>query len=122
MCWFIDKNRARAEIAEEALAESKEDLLASEDRLAKIISSAMDAIITLDQNQRIVVFNAAAEKVFCCSKWEALGRPIDRFIPERFRKSIVGIFVILTVRAPPPAPCNLREHCMECERMARSFR
>ena len=86
MCWFIDKNRARAEVAEEALAESKEDLLASEDRLAKIISSAMDAIITLDQNQRIVVFNAAAEKVFCCSKWEALGHPIDRFIPERFRE------------------------------------
>jgi PAS domain S-box-containing protein len=86
MCWFIDKNRARAEVAEEALAESREDLLASEDRLAKIISSAMDAIITLDQNQRIVVFNAAAEKVFCCSKWEALGRPIDRFIPERFRE------------------------------------
>jgi PAS domain S-box-containing protein len=86
MCWFIDKNRARAEIAEEALAESKEDLLASEDRLAKIISSAMDAIITLDQNQRIVVFNAAAERVFCCSKWEALGHSIDRFIPARFRE------------------------------------
>ncbi len=86
MCWFIDKNRARAEIAEEALAESKEDLLASEDRLAKIISSAMDAIITLDQNQRIVVFNAAAEKVFCCSKLEALGHSIDHFIPERFRE------------------------------------
>ena len=86
MCWFIDKNRARAETAEEALAESQEDLLASEDRLAKIISSAMDAIITLDQNQRIVVFNAAAEKVFCCSKREALGHLIDRFIPECFRE------------------------------------
>jgi PAS domain S-box-containing protein len=86
MCWFIDKNRSRAALAEEALAESREDLLASEDRLAKIISSAMDAIISLDQNQRIVVFNAAAEKVFGCSKWEALGHSIDRFIPERFRE------------------------------------
>ncbi len=96
MCWFIDKNRARAELAEEALAESREDLLASEDRLAKIVNSAMDAIITLDQNQRIVVFNAAAEKAFCCSKWEALGHPIDRFIPERFRevhRSHIGDFV-----------------------------
>ena len=86
MCWFIDKNRSRAALAEEALAESQEDLLASEDRLAKIVSSAMDAIITLDQNQRIVVFNGAAEKVFCCSKGEALGRSIDRFIPGRFRE------------------------------------
>jgi PAS domain S-box-containing protein len=86
MCWFIDRNRSRAEVAEEALAETREDLLASEDRLAKIISSAMDAIITLDQSQRIVAFNAAAEKVFCCSKSEALGHSIDRFIPERFRE------------------------------------
>ena len=86
MCWFIDQNRTRAAVAEEALAESREDLLASEDRLAKIVSSAMDAIITLDQNQRIVVFNAAAEKVFCCSKSEALGHSIDRFIPERLRE------------------------------------
>jgi PAS domain S-box-containing protein len=85
MCWFIDKNRSRAEIAEVALGKSREDLLASEDRLAKIISSAMDAIITLDQDQRIVGFNAAAEKVFGCPKSEALGHPIDRFIPERLR-------------------------------------
>src|SRR5215469_8647335 len=85
MCWFIDRNRSRAEIAEEALAETREDLLASENRLAKIISSAMDAIITLDQNQRIVVFNPAAEKVFGCPKSAALGHSIDRFIPEPFR-------------------------------------
>lgn len=85
MCWFIDRNRSRAEIAELALGKSREDLLASEDRLAKIMNSAMDAIITLEQDQRIVVFNAAAEKVFGCPRAEALGHPVDRFIPERVR-------------------------------------
>jgi PAS domain S-box-containing protein len=86
ICWFVDKNRRRAEMAEEALAESQEDLLASQDRLAKIINSAMDAIITLDQDQRIVVFNTAAEKVFGCPKSAALGHSIDRFIPEPLRQ------------------------------------
>ncbi|MBI3911015.1 MAG: PAS domain S-box protein [Armatimonadetes bacterium] len=59
----------------------------SEARLSGIIASAMDAIITLDEQQRIVVFNAAAERMFRCPASEALGQPIDRFIPERFRNS-----------------------------------
>ena len=57
----------------------------SEARLAGILDSAMDAIVTVDENQRIVLFNVAAEKMFRCSAEEALGQNLDRFIPERFR-------------------------------------
>ncbi len=56
-----------------------------EARLDAIVRSAMDAIITVDGNQRIVQFNAAAEKVFGCGSSEAIGAALDRFIPERFR-------------------------------------
>jgi PAS domain S-box-containing protein len=59
--------------------------LASEARLAGVIDSAMDAIITLDSRQRVILFNAAAEQMFHCAAAEALGQPLDRFIPERFR-------------------------------------
>ena len=52
---------------------------------AGIIHAAMDAIITVDDNQRVVQFNAAAEKMFGCSGKDAMGQSIDRFIPERFR-------------------------------------
>src|SRR6185369_1201635 len=59
----------------------------NEAQLAGIISSAMDGIVTVDEAQRIVLVNDAAEKLFQYSAAELLGHPLDRLIPERFRDS-----------------------------------
>lgn len=59
----------------------------AQERIEGIISSAMDAIITVDTNQRLLLFNTAAEKMFGYSAQEVLGQPLDRFIPERFRSA-----------------------------------
>lgn len=59
----------------------------SQERLFGIISSAMDAIITVDNDQKVIVFNRAAEQIFRCQATEALGQTIDKFIPQRFREA-----------------------------------
>ena len=56
-----------------------------EARVSDVVESAMDAIITVDEQQRVVVFNAAAEKVFRWPRSAVLGEPLDKLIPERFR-------------------------------------
>ena len=55
-------------------------------RLGAIIESAMDAIITIDSQQRIVLFNEAAELMFRCKSSQVIGQSIDLFIPARFRE------------------------------------
>jgi PAS domain S-box-containing protein len=69
-----------------------ERLLAqSEARLRGILDSAMDAIITVDARQHIVLFNQAAEEVFGCPRDQAIGAPLAWFIPERFRHAHSGL-------------------------------
>jgi hypothetical protein len=63
----------------------KSALTATQARLAAIVDSAMDAVITVDAKQDIVLFNRAAEQVFGVPRDEAIGRTLDRFIPQRFR-------------------------------------
>ena len=75
----------RHQMAERERAES--EALDSKQRLAGIIDSAMDAIVTIDEEQHVVMFNAAAEALFGCPNAKALGAPLASFIPERFRAS-----------------------------------
>ena len=57
----------------------------NEARMMGIIRSSMEAIITIDESQRVVIFNPMAERLFGCSAMDAIGSPLSRFIPERFR-------------------------------------
>lgn len=59
-------------------------------QMRSLIESALDAIIAVDEAQRVVVFNKAAARMFGVPKEEALGSPLSRFIPEKFRQSHEG--------------------------------
>jgi PAS domain S-box-containing protein len=45
----------------------------------------MDAVITVDEQQKIVLFNRAAEQLFRIRREQILGASLDRLIPARFR-------------------------------------
>jgi PAS domain S-box-containing protein len=61
-------------------------LRASEERKAAILATALDAIVTIDGQSRIVEFNPAAEKLFGYSREEALLRPLPEvMIPPDLR-------------------------------------
>lgn len=56
-------------------------------RANAIIESVSDGIISIDEHQRIIVFNHSAEKMFGCLSKDAIGQPIDKFIPVRYRRN-----------------------------------
>ncbi len=64
---------------------AKEAIQAGEARYAGILDIAHEAIISVDEAQRVVVFNQGAEKIFGYSQAEILGAPLDRLIPTRFQ-------------------------------------
>ncbi|BDG60867.1 hypothetical protein caldi_19570 [Caldinitratiruptor microaerophilus] len=79
---------AQQEQLQEALASlsrKEQSLRDSEARLAGIVDLAHDAIICVDEAQRIIVFNKRAERIFGYSAAEVMGQPLDVLLPERAR-------------------------------------
>jgi PAS domain S-box-containing protein len=89
-----DQQAAAREAAETSLTSALDresrtarQLLVNSLRLDSIVQSAMDAIITVDNQQRILLFNQAAEAMFRVPAALAIGEPIDRFIPARYHEA-----------------------------------
>jgi PAS domain S-box-containing protein len=59
-------------------------LRTSQAKLAGIVGTAADAVISVDASMRIVLFNEGAERIFGWSARQALGKPIELLLPERF--------------------------------------
>src|SRR5215208_8071482 len=53
--------------------------------LSGLLDSAMDAIITVDEQQRIVLYNRAAEEIFGWPSEQMIGGSLDKLMPDRFR-------------------------------------
>jgi PAS domain S-box-containing protein len=60
-------------------------LLESEARMAEIVGSAMEAIITFDAARKVTLFNAAAERMFAVPAQDAIGAPVDGLFHPAFR-------------------------------------
>src|SRR5689334_6385952 len=77
----------------------------SEAKFSGIVSIAADAIISVDENQRITIFNEGAEAMFGYSKTEALGAPLEILIPERSAVDLVSEAV--TMQTPLASSAGL---------------
>ena len=87
---LIYKGRKSALIVAKDITESKQAhsaLRESRAELKDVIDSAMDAIILVDEHQRVVLFNPAAEKIFQYSAAEVIGKSLGSLIPQPFRKT-----------------------------------
>jgi PAS domain S-box-containing protein len=82
IAWFSASIHIRAsELARQMARERTR----SEAQLGGIVETAMDAIISTDESQSIILFNSAAESLFGWTKEQVLGQPLDRLLPQRFR-------------------------------------
>ena len=80
--------RKKAEIA----------LRESEERTRLILDTALDAVVTLDENGHIIGWNLQAERIFGWPRQEIIGQPVvSTIIPERYREAhLKGIERYLT--------------------------
>ncbi|HEU0014666.1 MAG TPA: PAS domain S-box protein [Longimicrobium sp.] len=79
---LIGYSKVTRDLTERRRAE--QEIRAREGRMAAVVASAMDAIITTDEQRRIVMFNHAAERLFGVGQDEVVGTLLDRFVPARF--------------------------------------
>ncbi|MGK7940066.1 MAG: PAS domain S-box protein [Crocosphaera sp.] len=68
----------------EARVMAEESQKESQARFAGILDNANEAIISIDEKQKITLFNHAAEQTFGYTSDEVLGKPFNTLIPTRF--------------------------------------
>ena len=65
--------------------ELEHQLKLASSRFASVVEAAYDCIITINQRERIVLFNKAAQELFGYHEDEILGESLEMLIPSRFR-------------------------------------
>ncbi|MFB3915106.1 MAG: PAS domain S-box protein [Terriglobales bacterium] len=79
-------------------------------RFGGVVQLSEDAIITIDDDLRITLFNPGAEQIFGYAAREVLGKPLNVLLPERYR-AIHDMHVGAFANSPDVMrPMNARGH------------
>ncbi len=80
---------------------AEEEIHQREEKLGRLVESALDAIVEMDEDLHITLFNPAAEKVFNCACGEAVGGDFRRYLAQ---ESVLKLQSLIR---------DLNEHSME---------
>ncbi|MGR3176492.1 MAG: PAS domain-containing hybrid sensor histidine kinase/response regulator [Candidatus Anammoxibacter sp.] len=69
----------------ESRKKAEETVQKSDRRFARMLEVSEDAIVSLNESQKIIMFNKSAERVFGYTASEIIGKPIETLIPDRYR-------------------------------------
>jgi len=67
------------------LERRNDELAVAKTRLQNILDMASDAIVSMDEDRKIILFNQQAQKVFGYTVDEIMGKPVSLLFPDRFR-------------------------------------
>jgi len=75
-------------------------LKASEKKFRTILDTATDAILSIDENHKIVLFNNAAQQIFKYSRSEVLGKNLNMLIPQQYGDHFIFVKRFLEEKTP----------------------
>ena len=96
---MLARDIARRELAAAVLRESEAELRRSEARKSAILATALDCIISIDSENRVIEWNPAAEATFGYLRAEALGKWLPELVvpPDQRQQQLEGISQYMTM-------------------------
>jgi len=66
---------------------AEEELKASEEKYRELVNNSIDAVISVDPQMNILLWNPGAERIFGYTEKEMLGQTLMKIVPERYKKA-----------------------------------
>jgi sigma-B regulation protein RsbU (phosphoserine phosphatase) len=86
----LNRDKAGLLVGYDCLVEDITERKHAEERFRRLLESALDAVVILDGEARIVLANTQAERLFGFSRHHLLGQAVEILIPEQLRDRHVG--------------------------------
>ena len=89
-------NQMELRLTTRRLAAADSELRGAEERVRLIVEAAPNAMLMVDDKERITLVNSKAEKLFGYSRDELLGQPVEMLAPIRYQRAspedVTGFF------------------------------
>jgi PAS domain S-box-containing protein len=84
---------------------AEDEVRAREEKVGRLVGSAMDAIIELDDDMRVTSANPASEKAFQCPADKMIGQDFRHFVTEKDARRLVSLVADLDHRPEGQRSC-----------------